>query len=1150
MVRQLIWLLSSGEAEEIGSSADIWALGLILYEMLMGHHPYEDVSSLRALASSVTEPKPVPMPTSEGHITFDLLNLLENCLTKSATDRPTAKEVYQELNRQTTTGKQDELTGISPFRGLSTFEEEHSQLYFGREAEVDSFVEKLRHEPILPVIGPSGAGKSSFVKAGVIPRLREKGPLVLIQTRPGRDPFLSLASSLISAWRQSGFSTGSLGPMGNISGLQKVVVDSTVSIGKPKDLATEMFQRPHQLGLLLNQLAGRRRTHIVLFVDQLEELCATDQKKELLPQHSESTQQELGEGVLGRFMQAIAGAADDPQMPVRVILTLREEFLTRLMTSKRVREALDRIMVLRKPSQRTLVTIIERTVKAVGYKFEEFHLPHELVDDVSTVQACLPLLQFACQVMWQNRDEQRKILTRKSYRDMDGVTGALVQHAEGVLTGLTTKEVSFAKKILLRLVTEDKTRRIMSQQELLLGLQIEAQGVLERLVESRLVTISRKTENEEGECELVHEALVSNWKRLNDWIDENREELGLLRQLEQAAQLWDKRGRRIDELWGLRALKEVEALKEDDFGADQLVKKFRRASKRHIRRRGIRQITIVGIIIIVSVASALAAVQFYQGEMCAGATEKIGSVWNQEVKEDINKAFLGSGVSYSKDTADRIGRLFGVYTKKWAGQYTEACEATHVRGEQSDEVLDLRMSCLHRRLGELDALIKVFTIADAGVIEKSVQASTSLSSIDACADEKALRASYPPPKTKEAKNKVAKIREKLAEVEALYKTGKYRDGLELAKKLEKEVAAVDYRPIQAELLYHLGMLLYSTGEYKTAEHALYEAARAAGLSRDGRLVGNILSLLVFVVGYAQGRPEDGLLIGRHAEIDIELCGGDDTLRSRFFNNLGSVFYRNSDYHNALEYYQKSLAIYKKLVGSEDLVLAMSLNNVGSTFNLQGDQQKALEYHNRALAIRQKVLGSQHPDVAQSLYNIGGVHATNGDYKESLEYLRRALAIREKVLAPGHPLVASVLDGIGDVLRNQSQYQKALEYYRRALTIKEKAIGPEHPEVGKSLSGIGRVFLDQGMLQQALEPLGKVVRLCQNKPCDPKMYGRSLFGLARALMAQNKDKGRVIKLAKQAREIFGKTPKAIQERTRRSQHLATETRSIETSKKGP
>ena len=52
------------KADEIGPAVDVWALGLILYEMLIGYHPYENVMSLRTLASQVTSLKPVPMPNS------------------------------------------------------------------------------------------------------------------------------------------------------------------------------------------------------------------------------------------------------------------------------------------------------------------------------------------------------------------------------------------------------------------------------------------------------------------------------------------------------------------------------------------------------------------------------------------------------------------------------------------------------------------------------------------------------------------------------------------------------------------------------------------------------------------------------------------------------------------------------------------------------------------------------------------------------------------------------------------------------------------------------------------------------------------------------------------------------------------------------
>ena len=142
-----------------------------------------------------------------------------------------------------------------------------------------------------------------------------------------------------------------------------------------------------------------------------------------------------------------------------------------MMTSGQVREALSRIMVLRKPSQKTLVDILTQSVKAVGYKFEDYLLAHEMVTDVEDSQSVFSLLQFAGQVLWQNRDQQRRVLTRAAFEKMDGVTGALVQHADGVLTGLNASETKIARALLLRLVTENKTKRIMSRKDLLAGLQ-------------------------------------------------------------------------------------------------------------------------------------------------------------------------------------------------------------------------------------------------------------------------------------------------------------------------------------------------------------------------------------------------------------------------------------------------------------------------------------------------------------------------------------------------------------------------------------------------------------------------------------------------------------------------------------------------------
>ena len=65
--------------------------------------------------------------------------------------------------------------GPPPYRGLEAFEEEDARFFFGREAEMQRLLEKLRGDRLLAVVGQSGGGKSSLVRAGLLPQLRSEG---------------------------------------------------------------------------------------------------------------------------------------------------------------------------------------------------------------------------------------------------------------------------------------------------------------------------------------------------------------------------------------------------------------------------------------------------------------------------------------------------------------------------------------------------------------------------------------------------------------------------------------------------------------------------------------------------------------------------------------------------------------------------------------------------------------------------------------------------------------------------------------------------------------------------------------------------------------------------------------------------------------
>jgi hypothetical protein len=103
-------------------------------------------------------------------------------------------------------------------------------------------------------------------------------------------------------------------------------------------------------------------------------------------------------------------------------------------------------------------------------------------------------------------------------------------------------------------------------------------------------------------------------------------------------------------------------------------------------------------------------------------------------------AFVATGKPYAADTASRAERLLQAYGQQWNEAYLDACEATRVRGDQSEALLDRRMACLDDRLRDVAALGQTFLAADASVVAKAVQAADALRPLRACADPTRLLA--------------------------------------------------------------------------------------------------------------------------------------------------------------------------------------------------------------------------------------------------------------------------------------------------------------------------------------------------------------------------------------------------------------------------
>jgi serine/threonine-protein kinase len=85
--------IEPGKAE-LGPAADVWALGVLLYELHAGRLPF-DASSFHALSTSILEDPAPPLPGASR----ELHDLLRRCLAKRPAERPSAAEVARRLSR-------------------------------------------------------------------------------------------------------------------------------------------------------------------------------------------------------------------------------------------------------------------------------------------------------------------------------------------------------------------------------------------------------------------------------------------------------------------------------------------------------------------------------------------------------------------------------------------------------------------------------------------------------------------------------------------------------------------------------------------------------------------------------------------------------------------------------------------------------------------------------------------------------------------------------------------------------------------------------------------------------------------------------------------------------------------------------------------
>ena len=428
----------------------------------------------------------------------------------------------------------------APYRGWEPFEERDAAVYFGRDAEIIRGLDAMRGirksglETLFVVLGPSGAGKSSFLRAGLLPRLRrdDRNFFLLDPIRPERK-VLTGDTGLARAISTTRARLGLLRP----------------TLGEIKDACLNDASRVHALLAETQRRAaesmivdpgGLIRPTMVVPVDQAEELVGADAGPES-----------------SRFLSLIKEYSDADsvaKMSLIVAMTIRTDHFEALQIAphlSRVKSIVfDDLRPMPDGQFREVIVSPARRASEAGQPLNiDPALINQLLSDCREGADTLPLLSLTLARLFDEYGGDGE-LTLPDYRAMGEMRKVVQTEVDGILSVDATarhNELHLLRSAFvpwLATINPDNdqaVRRVARWDDL----PQQSKPLLDKFVRKRLLVSDSRADGDVVEVAL--ESLLRQWDDLKSWLEDEREHLKHADSLERAAADWEDHDR--NEAW-------------------------------------------------------------------------------------------------------------------------------------------------------------------------------------------------------------------------------------------------------------------------------------------------------------------------------------------------------------------------------------------------------------------------------------------------------------------------------------------------------------------------------------------------------------------------------------------------------------------------
>ncbi|HET7504301.1 MAG TPA: serine/threonine-protein kinase [Kofleriaceae bacterium] len=548
-------------------------------------------------------------------------------------------------------------------------------------------------------------------------------------------------------------------------------------------------------------------------------------------------------------------------------------------------------------------------------------------------------------------------------------------------------------------------------------------------------------------------------------------------------------------------------------------------------------------------------VQHERSRLCQGAAQKLRGVWDAERRGQVRGAFEATSAPEADAAFARAAHALDGYAGRWIAMHTSACESTRLHGEQSEDLLDLRMQCLGERLDALRATVDVLAAADSTVVARASAAMTALPPLDDCANPALLRASVRPPADPAARDRLVGLRRRLAEARTRANVGKVAEALAGATAIAGEARALGYRPFEAAALISLSTIRERAGDWQGALDAARDAMRAADAGHDGAQAAEAQSYITFLLGTRLGRPAEAEAAARDAEARLEgLSEIDPRRRVNILKFCATGFMSAGKPEEARARYVAALALLdqrrppagapaageaspgrepprgREANGDDEVASSRGglLSHLAWIDAQVGRFSSAFVLFQQAAAAYTQAFGERNPDVALFTLDVGVMHYLLGEEREAEAALERARSLIDR-FSPDSPIKVTALDYLGFVTLRRGELDRARQLFQQALEIIERSKLADHPALPITLLGLARHQLQAATTTTTTDAraivamLERAAAVGERTHADPWELAWVRFELVRALAGQPHDPGRIHHLVEQVRETYAQLP---------------------------